>query len=67
MKNDTKLNYLYAFERLFAERCKAAAGIDYTRWAQGMWTNAHMSHGQGDTVEVGVAKWFGHVSGVKKT
>lgn len=60
MSNDPKLDYLYAFESLFANKCKAAH-IDYTRWAQGMWTNAHMSHGSGETVEAGVAKWFKHV------
>ena len=60
MKDDAKLNYLYEFERLFAASCKAA-DIDYTRWAHGMWTNAHMSYGNGETAEVGAAKWFAHV------
>lgn len=55
-----KIKYLYAFEDLFRAKCKAA-DIDSARWVQGMWTNAHMSHGNGDTVEIGVDKWFAHV------
>jgi hypothetical protein len=39
-----KLNYLYAFESIFRAKC-AAAGIDASKWSQGMWTNAHMRYG----------------------
>lgn len=60
MNDQDKLDYLYNFERIFAERCKAA-GIDYTRWAQGMWTNAHMSYGMNEPVHQGADKWFAHV------
>lgn len=60
MNGQDKLNYLYEFERLFAARCKEA-GIDYTRWARGMWTNAHMSYGNRESAEAGVTKWFAHV------
>ena len=57
----TKLDYLYAFEAAFSAKCKAA-GINAGRWAQGMWTSAHMHHGQGNSVEEGVKQWFAHVS-----
>lgn len=56
-----KTDYLYAFEAAFRAKCKAA-GIDSSRWSQGMWTNAHMSFGNGDTVEEGVEKWFAYVA-----
>ena len=60
-----KLIYLYAFEALFSEKCKAA-GVNPSRWAQGMWTNAHMHYGNGASVEEGVERWFAHVKSVEK-
>ena len=52
-------NYLYAFEAAFSAKCKAA-GVNAGRWAQGMWTNAHMHYGT-LSAEVGAAQWFSHV------
>ena len=54
-----KLDYLYAFEAAFHAKCREA-GIGFGS-AQGMWCNAHMSHGNGESVEIGVDKWFAHV------
>lgn len=55
-----KTEYLYDFESLFRQRC-LESGIDPSRWSQGMWTNAHMYHGRGVSVQAGVALWFNHV------
>lgn len=57
---DPKLTYLYQFEALFREKCREA-NIQAGKWQQGMWTNAHMHHGQGNGVEEGVKQWFKHV------
>ena len=57
----TKRDYLYAFEAEFTAMCKAA-GISANRWSQGMWANAHMHHRQGTSVKEGVEKWFERVS-----